>query len=167
MLSSKEHKACRECGGKVGPLRIAHRDYLCSDCNNRKLREWTASHPDQVRSSRKSRNARLRAAKPEWALWAAAKQRARNLGLPFDIEVSDVVIPPRCPVLGVPLKRKSNRGGGDASPSLDRIVPERGYVKGNIAVISNKANRIKSNATPEELDRVSEWLRSVLRGECS
>jgi hypothetical protein len=61
----------------------------------------------------------------------------------------------------LPLK---SSGGyqSDGSPSLDRIDPKKGYVKGNVAVISYKANRIKQDATPEELEAVASWLRSVL-----
>ncbi len=46
----------------------------------------------------------------------------------------------------------------DASPSLDRLEPTRGYVKGNVAVISYRANRIKTDATAEELQRVLDWV---------
>lgn len=59
------------------------------------------------------------------------------------------------------LEVKDGRGGGPSSPSLDRLRPELGYVRGNICVISNLANRIKSNATSaEELEHVAAWMRS-------
>lgn len=48
---------------------------------------------------------------------------------------------------------------GDASPSLDRVNPEWGYEPGNIAVISLAANRIKSSATADDLERVAAWMR--------
>ena len=44
------------------------------------------------------------------------------------------------------------------SPSLDRIYPERGYVIGNVVIISNRANTIKNNATSEEIMKVANWL---------
>lgn len=72
--------------------------------------------------------------------------------MPFNLEPKDIVIPTECPVLGIPLKR----GEGaitDHSPTLDRITPEKGYVRGNVLVISNKANRMKSTATSQELLR--------------
>lgn len=47
----------------------------------------------------------------------------------------------------------------DDSPSIDRIIPELGYTKGNIRVISNRANLLKSNATIEELQKVINDLR--------
>ena len=104
-------------------------------------------------------------ARPEVPMWEKARQRATRVGVPFEIEPEDVVIPPCCPVLGIALVRNTGiRGPQDASPSLDRLRPSEGYVRGNIAVISNRANRIKTNATLEELERVTAWLRAVLIG---
>ena len=54
--------------------------------------------------------------------------------------------------LGIELKYL----GGEAAPSLDRIDPLKGYVKGNIQVISTKANTMKNNATQDELVRFAE-----------
>ena len=76
-----------------------------------------------------------------------AKQRAKKSGLPFDITYKDIVIPEFCPYLGIKLVPFSEW----SSPSLDKIIPTLGYVKGNIQVISTKANTMKNNATQEEL----------------
>jgi len=89
---------------------------------------------------------------PEKVIYNRAIYRARKKGLPFNITWEDIIIPSCCPILGIPLK--VNKGGRSGmfpdSPSLDRIVPELGYVKGNIRVISNRANHLKSDATLEE-----------------
>lgn len=91
-----------------------------------------------------------------------ARRRALAKGLPFDITADDIEIPERCPVLGIPLvPAKGVRGGSPASPSLDRIVPERGYVPGNIMVISNRANSIKQNASPYELYQVARFYSEL------
>lgn len=86
----------------------------------------------------------------------SAKSRAKAKGVPFDIELSDIVIPDVCPVLGIPLfwgdKLTNN------TPSIDRLIPEKGYVKGNCVVISMKANRLKNNATKEELEAILKYL---------
>lgn len=90
---------------------------------------------------------------------SGAKKRAQRDGLPFDITLADLTIPERCPVLGI--KLVSSRGRpSDASPSLDKIRPERGYVRGNIAIISNRANRLKMNATAAELRMIADWMES-------
>jgi|SRR5580658_8243615 hypothetical protein len=78
-----------------------------------------------------------------------AKRRAKRDGLPFNITWQDVIIPKRCPVLGIPLEKSSGRISLN-SPTLDRIVPALGYVKGNIWVISWRANSLKKNGTLEE-----------------
>lgn len=72
------------------------------------------------------------------------------------------MIPEFCEALGIRLEF----GKGcchDASPSLDCIIPEKGYVTGNHAVISHRANTIKTNATVEELRKVADWLERMLQ----
>jgi len=49
------------------------------------------------------------------------------------------------------------------SPSIDRVSPGKGYVKGNVIVVSQKANSIKSNATPHELERVAAFYRQFIQ----
>lgn len=86
----------------------------------------------------------------------SAKERAKKMGLPFNITAEDVIIPNYCPALGIPLKIGTGHPTPN-SPSLDRIVPELGYTKGNVMVISHKANTIKNDATPEEIKRVADF----------
>ena len=100
-----------------------------------------------------------------WALWDRAKQRATKNGIPFDIKVSDIIVPETCPVFGTLLVAIGKQGGHGASPSLDRIDPIRGYTKGNIAVISRKANCIKQNASVDEIKAVANWLQCVLANQ--
>ena len=90
----------------------------------------------------------------EYRLWSGAKRRARDAGLPFDIDWRDIHIPDTCPLLEIPIVSGSTTT--DNSPSIDRIIPSKGYVKGNIMVISHKANRIKSNATIDEINLLCE-----------
>ena len=96
-------------------------------------------------------------------MWARAKRRAREGKLPFDREPNDIQIPEECPVF----QWKLVIGDGasqDASPSLDRIDPDKGYVKDNVWVISHLANRIKNNATLAQLEAVTQALRKRLEG---
>lgn len=84
-------------------------------------------------------------------LWSS-KKRAKAKGLPFDLVKEDIVIPTHCPYLGTELTTHAPRGTDRGSViSLDRIIPELGYVKGNIEVISHQANTMKNNATQEQL----------------
>lgn len=83
---------------------------------------------------------------PEWALVVAARSRAKRNDIPFDIWIDDIDIPDVCPYLKTPFVK-----GTMYAASLDRVDPRLGYIKGNIEVISRKANMMKSNATVEEL----------------
>lgn len=88
-----------------------------------------------------------------------AQERARKHDLPFTITKADVVVPVACPILGLVLQR----GDGlvqDCSPTLDRILPELGYVPGNVVVISYRANRIKNDASLDELRALVAWMQS-------
>lgn len=94
-----------------------------------------------------------------------ARTRARAAGVPFILSVQDIVVPSHCPILGLPLFQVlGKKGGGDNSPSLDRVIPEKGYVPGNIIVISNRANRLKSDATIAELRDIASFY-ATLRGD--
>ena len=89
-----------------------------------------------------------------------AKTRAKAKSLEFNITRDDVIVPERCPILGIPLVR-SDHAATDNSPTIDRIDPTRGYTKDNIHVISKRANVIKSYGTPEEHKRIYEYFSTL------
>lgn len=92
------------------------------------------------------------------AMLYQAKLRADKRGLPFNIDASDIVIPSVCPVLGIEIAHRASGFFNPNSPSLDRIVSELGYVKGNVRVISNRANILKRDATLQELLLVAAYV---------
>ena len=100
----------------------------------------------------------------EHTRWEGAKARAKEENLPFNIDVDDCIAPKICPVLGIKLvSHPKEMGPQDDSPSIDKIIPEKGYVKGNVAIISQLANRVKNNAkTPEEIRQVADWYEKEL-----
>lgn len=91
----------------------------------------------------------------EYKILCRARSRAIQKELEFNLEVSDIIIPINCPVLGNKLIEKHF----DWSPSIDRIDNSKGYIKGNIEIISNKANRIKSDGTLEEFEKLVIYLK--------
>jgi hypothetical protein len=91
-------------------------------------------------------------------LFQLAHHRAKTKGIEFNIEISDIVIPDVCPILGIPIKKIID-GNRDASPSLDRIDNNKGYIKDNIQVISFKANAMKLTANKDELINFANWVR--------
>ena len=88
-----------------------------------------------------------------------AKSRCKQSNREFNIEVSDIVIPDVCPILGIELNMNSGKSGAYRnSPSLDRIDNSRGYTKYNIQVISQLANAMKCHATDKELRMFATWV---------
>jgi len=110
--------------------------------------------------NRKENQTRRRETKRESVLYEQTRHRAAGKNLPFNIELGDIIIPEFCPILGTPLSLETGKGRTGNSPSIDRVVPERGYVKGNIAIISDRANTIKSFGTAEEHRRIADWMDS-------
>lgn len=87
----------------------------------------------------------------EKLLYHQAKSSAKRRGLEFSLEESDIVIPTHCPILGIELTKVRGAGRIKSNVSLDRKDSTKGYTKENIWVVSDLANRMKSNANPEEL----------------
>ena len=90
-----------------------------------------------------------------------ARQRASASGVPFEIDVTDLLpLPETCPALGIKINYAGTgaRGFINDSPSIDRVNPALGYVKGNVRVISWRANRIKSDASIDELRALLRYM---------
>jgi hypothetical protein len=114
---------------------------LCRACDKRpSVRAWAVANPER-------------------ALLVPVKWRAKQLGVPFNLEASDIVIPEFCPILGVRIARPC-RGAKRSryTASVDRIIPGLGYVRGNIQVVSVKANMMKQDASLEELQAFARWV---------
>ena len=105
----------------------------------------------------------------EWrksAIYAAMREKFKNKKAhcykhEFSISFGDLVFPTHCPILGIELDYFSQDGRQENSPSFDRIDPLKGYIKGNVAVISWRANRIKNDGTAEEHEKIAKFMRST------
>lgn len=123
--------------------------------SNKMSRAWAMRPENKPKMSKWSSESqkRRRQADPAALMLVSARGRAKEKGIPFNIVSADIPVPEVCPVLG--LKLVIGVGAcSDSSPSIDRIIPSLGYVKGNVRVISRRANRIKNDATPDELYKV-------------
>lgn len=155
-------------------------DYTCKSCNAERARLYNIKHPDRVKAHRRKWVVKNKARVLAYArqnshkyrhkrgkvlgMWISAKSRAKLSGIAFNIEISDVVIPAFCPVLRIAIDQTLTRLA-PSSPTLDRVNPSKGYVKGNVRVISWRANRIKSDATADELEAIALSMREHERAQ--
>ena len=135
----------------------------CKTCRSNRARETNVPYMSLSQEKKRhiletNRTSRLNNA--ESHLLKNAKRRAKMKNLAFSIDRSDIVIPEYCPILGLKLEFSRNLAGC-SSPSLDRIDSTKGYVKGNVQVISWRANRIKTDATLEELTLLLTYLKTL------
>jgi hypothetical protein len=89
------------------------------------------------------------------------KYDAKRKGLVFDITMEYVLslATDKCPILGIELSWCiQSKTVTDNSPSLDRVIPHKGYIVGNVVWISSKANRIKNNGTMEEHRQIADFM---------
>jgi hypothetical protein len=88
------------------------------------------------------------------------KSRAKQAGIDFNLTIEDVVIPSHCPIFEMELKHGKGTTA-PSSPTLDRLDSSKGYVKGNVNVISHKANSLKGHGTAEQHRRIADWMESL------
>lgn len=85
-----------------------------------------------------------------------SKQRAKRVGMEHTLVLSDIVVPDTCPVFGIPLLREE-RDSWKSAPSIDRIDSNKGYTPDNIIIVSRRANILKKDATPQELEQLAKF----------
>ncbi len=127
--------------------------------NKKRREELPELHKEYQRRNYVKNHQNFTPQSPEYKLWKAASSRSKKKEVPFTILPEEVVIPEFCPILGIKLEQGVGKSH-DASPSLDRVRPELGYVTGNVAVISHLANTIKSFGTAEQHRRIADWIDS-------
>ena len=91
-------------------------------------------------------------------LYNRLKSSAKKRGIAFDLTVLDlyqISYPITCPINGIALHWNTTQK--DDSYSFDRVDSGKGYSIDNIIIVSWRANRLKSDATPEELKQLSDF----------
>ena len=95
-----------------------------------------------------------------------AKQNAKIRNREFNITIDDIIIPEKCPLLEIPLQINIGKGGAkDNSYSIDRIDSSKGYIKGNIQIMSKLANVMKNSATQKQLITFSKNILKLYKDE--
>lgn len=107
----------------------------------------------------KCNTTRVKSQSIESKMYRRAKTRAKRRNIDFNIDQKDLIIPNICPILQIDLFVTTGKSGSfNNSPSLDRIDSTKGYIKGNIQIISSLANVMKSNASEKELITFAHWI---------
>lgn len=117
-------------------------------------RNWRQANPEKSKEQDRRSYEKTRQHNRASRLLSGAKERAKQKGIEFNLDHSDIMIPEFCPVLGIRLER----GSGNTRPELDRRDNSKGYVKGNVFVISGRANRLKADASVSELQALLRYM---------
>jgi hypothetical protein len=126
---------------------------------NAQTKEWRKNNPERSREIYQDSDERKKQKDPIKFLLRQTKSHAKSKGIEFNIESTDFVMPETCPVLGIPITPFAKRLA-PGTPSFDRIDPHKGYIKGNVKIISYRANRLKCDCTdPAELHAVDDYIQ--------
>jgi len=144
--------------------------YKCKQCNKERCRVYREQNPDKIKEYRSTKDYKKRAAllkksniksNPLPTMLHRAKQRAKKKGIEFNISKEDIELPEYCPLLNIKLE-VGEAGNYDNAPSIDRIDSSKGYIKGNVWVISSLANTMKNKATLEQLKLFAKNIIKIL-----
>ena len=149
---------CLNCGTPISENKRIDTKWCSTKCGAHiRGRRHYKNNPEKYKSERIKYNSNI-----QRRMYTRVKSRSKCKNIPFDLDIDDIVIPEVCPVLGIEIKQEVGKGTNPIhSPSLDRIKPDLGYTKGNVRVISNRANLLKSNATIEELEMVLKDAKNI------
>jgi len=120
---------------------------------------YAASHMDLIRTKGLRSKRKWKAKNPELALLASAKSNAKIMGREFTITVDDIVIPTHCPILGVRLT-PVGFSPRTFNASVDRLDNTKGYVPGNVSIISWQANVWKGARTADQVRALLKYMES-------
>jgi hypothetical protein len=157
---------------------------ICKTCNGLRTAEWKKNNPQKVKLQRKRQYQKmkqnpekLKQQSQAYRQWyrkirgtgvngtlqitiGSVKFRAKQLNIPFDLDIDYLasIVTENCPVDGLPMDWAMNlvRNGKptDRSPSIDRIIPALGYIKGNVKFIAHKWNTWKSDMLLRDLELI-------------
>lgn len=127
----------------------------CIEAYNKTVREQSKLNQRKYRAENREKHNETKRKwfhnqDPRKKIFYSCKARAKRTGIEFTITLEDIVVPELCPILNIPFQQGS-KNNYKYSYSLDRIDNNKGYIPGNVKVISMLANTMKSSATLQEL----------------
>lgn len=132
--------------------------------NKEKQREqgkaWAAANRDKMRGYYRAWEAR----DPKRAMLQKAKHSAKQRGIEFTITEADIEWPTHCPVFGIELcyERDKKMPQRDNYPTFDRRDNSKGYVPGNVFVVSWRANRAKWDMPVKEVEALLAYMKGQI-----
>jgi hypothetical protein len=141
----------------------------CKNFENKKeyMKSYYLLNKEKIIKQTARNNKKLAIEKPVHFLFRRAKDRAKRKNILFTIdkEYLNSIYPKdnMCPVLKIPFQLgflneiKKNK---DYAPSLDRIIPEKGYVEGNLVIVSFAVNRVKNNVSIETIEKILNFYKN-------
>lgn len=135
--------------------------FICKTCNKEKESRAFSKHKGCVSGYDVSACKPCKKAKVDWRkvplekrIYHRIKARSNKKHIEFDLDLEDIVLPNKCPILD----HVFIYGDKDWTYSVDRIDNNKGYIKGNIQILSNRANRMKGDFTIQELQALLKYL---------
>jgi len=142
-------RICTYCNKKDDHIYFLKHKYICKDCNKKTQKEYRTKNLGKY-------------------LYLSIKKRTKYKNIIVDLNENDIKekIPKDmiCPLLKIKMEINNNYARGN-SPTIDRIDPNKGYVKNNIQIISQKANLSKSNIYIDEYEKIYLNLIKIFKGE--
>lgn len=145
LLNERYYFTGKKCPKNHISKRYTHNG-VCYDCVMESNKKWYDNNKLDIEWRKKR-------------LFNHLKNRAMIKNIPFDLEYSDIEWNDICPVFGCKLQYDSTETAKNDSASIDKIFPELGYVKGNVRVISHRANWLKQDATIEQLENIIRYMK--------
>ena len=134
--------------------------------NKEKINEHSKEYYQENKEKINEQTKQYRLENKEKWMCNTSKVRAKQKNLPFNLstEYLKEIWPEdnKCPALGITMKR-GDFCVTDHSPTLDRIIPKLGYIKGNVQVVSALANRIMSDATVNQVMAVAKHYEKITK----
>ncbi len=147
-------KLCPVCQTEIPLTAYKTRIYCSNKCRNHEMN----SRVERTHAQKLSRESYHRCKSKDkniiYFMLKNAKSRAMQKGYEFNLTEEDIILPTHCPILGVPLSKDGRRYGY----SLDKKDPTKGYTSDNVWVISQLANAMKWDSTPEERKAFANWV---------
>lgn len=152
-IGSVFYKDCIQCNSTLPSKKFEFRkdtNRLRSICGNCKKLNMHKNYSEN-KAKRIKQTTEYASNNYEQKILSSALKSAKTKNLEFNLTVEDIVIPTHCPYLGTEITKTLGKGVIWTNASIDRIDSSKGYIKGNVEIISRKANSMKNMATKEEL----------------